>query len=514
MEVLRQATDMERNGPMQMDRSDSARGDTVPREPRSITNLRESDRSIADRSSTMAPKKRSNKHKQGRKPAAKRQAKKAPKMTPEVIQHNTRMYSEMFPNWTTSINAHAAHKVDQAAWDGHFEEQPAGPKEYKATELTTAKVEQRRAAVPEQGKALGRILTYEIVEDLKANGLLTPALAREWGAYVEHVGGTVPFNMVAKGLEKVSGARDDEGNLVNPPIPPKPRTDAEHVLGLVFPGQPSVMHFKSWYESKPGCNFEQDLKMPMLEAYRQYCVEYPGVRHYPLGRKSAIGRTPSPERAFARKHPPEKYDTNAPWPDVDLTFPGDGEAPSDTSDDEDAPAYTTESGVPLLYVPSSWDKSDVSDDTAELAAALAAAKDPPPESVVARLPSNANEGEVPEGDASVARRPPEETRRPREDTRHATGLRPRKGTAYKSAIEAMVSPEGKGPQRRSSSLYYDADDSILALLAAHGSDSENDSKGGRGGSADDAANGSGGDDDDSSSGSSSDDSDKEAAGSD
>ena len=344
------SAEVDSGGQMSVDRSSRESGDAVQREPRSITNLQP--RSYQEDKMGKATK---NKSKASKKAAAKRRIEEVggQELSEEGIAQNTKLYEQMFPNWNTPVNAHAPHRVEQASWDGCFETQPDGSTVFKATEMVLGRITQRRAAVLEQGKALAQVLTYDTVEGLLEQGLLSPPLAREWGSYMEYAQYVAPFNMVAKGLEGVSGSRDEKGALINPAVPPPPRTDSELVIGLVSPSKDSTLHFKGWYESKPDCNFEKDLLMPLFDAFRQYRDEYPHVRHYPLGLKSTKGRSPSATTKRARKYEPAKYDTMAPWPNVDVSFPAGGPGSEDSSDDEDAPVFVTKHGAPLFFTPPS-----------------------------------------------------------------------------------------------------------------------------------------------------------------
>ena len=356
-------------GPMGSDGEESGTSRELQRTPRSITNLLDrkcgtvSVSQLKVDNDKMSPRKKSKSTKKKAKQStpAKRPVQEVTKMTQAAIDRNNTMYAEQLPNWTTHFSSHAPHRVTQADWDGKFVEAPDdasdGAPRFEATTLTLAKMEQRRAAWKDQGVALSLLLDYESVSNLLANDALPPSLAREWGACVQGVRGTVPFNMVAKGLEDVPSAWDEDGRLGNPPVPPPPRTDTEQVLGLLSPSSASTLHFKGWYEDAPGCNFEKDLLMPLLEAFRQYSIEYPKVRHYPLGRKSAKGRTPAPDAPCRRKHAAKTYEAMAmaPWPSVDMSFPGEeGASDEELSDEDDgAPMYVTQSGAPLFFVPPS-----------------------------------------------------------------------------------------------------------------------------------------------------------------
>lgn len=275
------------------------------------------------------------------------------KVPPEIVAANNKKYAEKYPNWTTPLSEHPLTRRQQAIFDAELN---SDGDELEAERVTVATIENRRVSPVEQGKALEVLLTQESVELLIEKGVLTAQVAREWGAYVQAAGGTVPFNLVHYGLENFAKAKDRDGNLINPPRPPAVGSDKDVILGLLFPSWDSLLHYKSWYNRIPGADFEKDLIYPILDAFRLYLKDHPNVRQYPLGMKSTKKGSRAPTsrdiQSATLKHPGRYYTKEYKMPDVEISHPDD--VISLDSDDEDSEGeprvFTTKSGARLFMV--------------------------------------------------------------------------------------------------------------------------------------------------------------------
>jgi hypothetical protein len=54
-----------------------------------------------------------------------------------------------------------------------------------------------------------------------------------------------------------------------PSLARPPDTDQVHVMGLTFPSQALLWHFKQWVNSRPGRSFKQELVVPQEEHFQQ-----------------------------------------------------------------------------------------------------------------------------------------------------------------------------------------------------------------------------------------------------
>ena len=215
-------------------------------------------------------------------------------VTAEQVAKNNQAYAEKFPNWMMPLKEVPAWSHAQAAVDEEV--------------MWPAEVSARRPLLKDQADALSELLTVSAVEQLIGAGKLTQELAREWGAILEAKKKAVPFNLIAHGLG---------GEYENPETPPAPRTDKVQVLGVLFPTQAAIAHFKGWYEAgfKHDCVMEHDLLTPLLYYYGKYREEYAEYRGIELGCKSiSTGKAITATTPSKRKKPEPKKKDYEPYP--------------------------------------------------------------------------------------------------------------------------------------------------------------------------------------------------------
>jgi len=228
-------------------------------------------------------------------------------MNPREILNTSVKYARKFANWTMSLKKVPTFGVVQT--------------NITDREIIPGKITVRRPRVTELGRLLAEVLTYDVVNKLMQKKLLSPDLARELGAIIQHAGQTPPFNLVAESMP-------DPTKPVNPESPPQPSTDTVTLLGLLFPNLDGLKHFKQWYESGDNgdapLNFEKDLVQPLLYYYCKYREDYPEVRGYDLGYASTRGAAVNDTTPYeCRDFKEPKVDAYEPYPDVEIVF-GDG----------------------------------------------------------------------------------------------------------------------------------------------------------------------------------------------
>ena len=248
-------------------------------------------------------------------------------ITPAQVAANNRKYREKFPNWTMSLNQCPMFSYRQMEYDHQV--------------CKSGYLKCRRPGVVATAKALKGVLTYSNVERLINANRLSPELAREWGAIMQYGRQEVPFNLIYRGLN---------GRNENPDEPPTPNTDRLVVLGLLFPTEEALMHFKHWYEDAgEGFDFEKDLILPMLTYWEWYRADYPEVRAIDFGKGSVSQGTPaSLEVPWGRKAgEPEVYEE---YPNVSINevTEADDAAEGVAETEEDRPVGRLPSGAMIF----------------------------------------------------------------------------------------------------------------------------------------------------------------------
>ena len=125
------------------------------------------------------------------------------------------------------------------------------------------------------------------------------------------------------------------------------------MLGVMLPTEESAGHLKRWYEAGgDGLDFEKDLVLPLMTAYKKYREEYANVRGINLGTRSITeGEPPSLLMSHARKNPHQQ----PVYPDLNINVLPDEEMADGGQDGEydavEEPVAYTPSGAPIWGIP-------------------------------------------------------------------------------------------------------------------------------------------------------------------